>query len=287
MIKSTFQTLKKNPKAFLLFAFMLILTLVIALGTMILITPKLTTPFAENQYDNIMFLINYTISMGIIVLGYLLIGFLVAPAVGNYVYEMCAGKLKKGWYKRGLKRGWWKVVVLALIMTGVVIGVVIVMMILMILLRRAFILGIILYFLIAIAFSIYMILAFTAIMAEDKFSVGLANTFKIGNKYFFRLFGTMLLVYIPSYVASFTLSYSSVNRMVSMMNYTPEFWITYGLISIYGIFASTFLFTYSMNQYLNKKSLLEQEVVMSEKPETMQMESNETMTSENNDKVDE
>jgi len=287
MIKSTFQTLKKNPKAFLLFAFMLILTLVIILGPTLLIMPELTSPSTMDQYENIKFMINYFLMMGTMILGYLLIGFLVAPAVGNYLYEMCAGKLEKGWYKRGLKRGWWKIVVLALIMIGIIFGIVIVMMILMLLLRRAFFIGLILYGIITITISIYMTLAFTAIMVEEKFSVGLSNTFKIGNKYFFRLLGTLILAYLPSYIATYFLTFSSMSRMVSMFEYTTEYWIVYGLICIYGIVASTFVFTYSMNQYLNKKSLLEQEVVMSEKPETMQMESNETTFSENNDRIDE
>jgi len=290
MIKSTFQTLKKNPKVILVFALLLILSIVITVGPMLLVMPELTSHTTMDDYDNLDFFTIYFKMMGIMILGSLIIGIFVTPAIGNYVYEVCAGKLEKGWYKRGLKRGWWKVVVLTLIWIGVLIGVAVILAILVLLLqyiRHAVYLVFILYFVIGFTFYTYMFISLTAIMAEDKFSVALVNIFKIGNRYFFRFLGTAIVVFIPTYVASFILSWFSVNSMLSMGGNVPGYWIIYSIICIYGVFAIAFISTYSMNQYLNKKSLLDQEVVMSEKPETMQMESNETACSENTEKIDE
>lgn len=257
MIKKTFETLKKNPKIFLVFFAISVIFTVIVGGIMLLVMPEILSPAKMMMYDNTNFFSDYFTMM---ILFYLAFGFLVAPAVGNYVYEMCAGKLEKGWYKRGLERGWWKVVVLALIMIGVVFGIVLVIGLLMVLTAMmdsmlAMILIFIIYFVFIVAYSNYMIIAYTAIMAKDEFSDGLSNIFRIGNRYFFKLFGTAILAYLLPVIAGLIFSGIFITNIQNSSGLTVGYWVFSILSSLYSFVVGIFIVTYSMNQYLYQKEL--------------------------------
>ncbi len=276
MIKQTFSTLKKNPSVFLVFFAAALLYGAALIGVVFLLMPQALSLDSQMQFDQTSFLITYFSTMGIILFIYLLFGFLVLPVLGNYIYEICTGKPEKGWYKRGLKRGWWKVVVLGLLLIGVFFGIAtvigILMMILSVISQYLIFIAFILYIIIAITLNIYLLIAFTAIMAEDSFSVALSNTFKVGNRYFFRLLGTAALFIIPFYIVSFIFAFASTNQTLihyGTNNYLSTFsvgyWVFFAFCGLYSLFCGIYLLTYSMNQYLNIKQFFEQRILADEK----------------------
>ncbi len=260
MIKKTFSTLKENPLVFVVFFAATLLAGGALIALMYVMMPEIFKPDSYMQFDNTRFLLSYLKMMGSMLLFYLLYGFLIMPALGNYVYEMCSGKLSKGWYLRSLKRGWWKVVVLWLILIGVMIAFGTFMMIMTFLLSRVMVFLIPFYYVIIIALDIYLLLAFTAIMAEDSFSVALSNTFTVGSRYFFKLLGTAVLFALPLLVVSlvlFSIDLSSITIFSDSIDYsnlyTPIYWVLSIITSLYSLFYWVYLLAYSMNQYLEKR----------------------------------
>jgi len=268
MIENTFYTLKKNPKIFIIFTIATLLTLLFTLY-----------PTLESMQDGtidssefLSFITECSIIAGIMFLFSLISPFCI-PVFGNDIYRMCACKLEEGWFNIGVTRGytgklvkgrfsisvvpgWWKVKVFGLIFTGVLLLVGLLMLIIRILFSNAVILCTMLFYIIAVVVSVYVIISLTAIMAEEKLSVALRNTFIVGSKYFFRLLGILILAYIPLYIGIIILSLFTTNGMVATGEIELGFWITFGVIGIYILFASAFICTYSMNQYLDEKAFL-------------------------------
>lgn len=259
MLGRTFRTLKKNPKITLLFGAMYLVPIVLFVVLAISVFPEINNLSSSYLYDNPEhfnnFMLIYSAVMGASTILGLLMVTLVLPSVFNYIYEVCAGLQTEGWYKRGLKRSWWKILVLFLIYMAVVFALSLVFMIFAMVLYRAMWIAMIIMYLGILVVAVYMTIAMAAVIAEDDFGKALGNSFTLGSKYFFKLLGTMVLVMIPSFIVS---GVFSVLQMRGVM--MDSFNLTYYTISIlfafiYGIFAYSYLYTYAMNSYLNEKGM--------------------------------
>jgi len=264
MLGRTFRTLKKNPKILLLFAAMYAVPLVIYVVAFFSIFPNISNAYMfEGSGLNENFFIMYFATMGTYLVLSLAMITLVVPSVLNYIYEVCAGIDTKGWYKRGLQRNWWKLLVLFIIYIAIIFAVMLVIGIIAAIAGRAFWIAFILLFIIMIPIVVYLTIAIAAIIAEDDFGRALGNVFKLGSKFFFKLLGNMVLIAIPSYI--FSAIYSGM-QMRSWMNdsfSTMESYFSTGYIVmmvftlIYGMLAYAYLYTYTMNSYLNEKGMFD------------------------------
>ncbi len=269
MISSTFKTLKENPKLFLYyFLSIIVVVAVIAVFVVIAITQSVASDSMIINDNPLQFFTLYLGFMGlyfIILLGY---AFVVMPTLGNYVYEMCKGKVEPGWFKRGLKRGWWKVFVIGLIYMAVFFVLYIFFAIFIFIFAMigasgssiaaivfAVFFGII-GFAAVMGLSIYYLLAYTSIMAEDDFGTGLKNAFTIGSKYFFKQLGVLFLFAIPMFLFSLISSFASIGG--GMFAFSVLYWVLYAIFMLFNMFAYLFYLTYSMKQYLHHKEILEQ-----------------------------
>jgi len=283
MIKKTFQTLKENPAIILGFALSMILACLSVLP-MIGSTNDMMEVIMEAAQSGVepspefftnSFMPGYLSSMALMLVLYIIVGFVILPPVLNRVYEACSDRKEDGWIKRGLKRSWWKIVVTAIIMTAALSVVFIVGMIVMFIP----IIGQLAYMCAMFAASVFGIIAFTSTIAEDDFGKGLNNIFTVGKKYFFKLLGVMALVSIPIILISIVLTVFMFVNMFSMANVSnPELmftelfpkimnitWIFSGIMMLYYVFAYPFIYTYSMHQYLeNKESFYYQAPVQSQ-----------------------
>jgi len=272
MIENTFYTLKKNPKIFIIFTVATLLTLLFTLYPTLESMQDIPSIRTMDSSEFLSFMTECLIIAGIMFLVSLISPFCI-PTFGNVIYRMCACKLEEGWFNIGVTRwytgklgkgrfsisvvpGWWKVKVFALILMGVLILVSLLMLIIRIIFSNAVILCTMLIYIIAVVVSVYVIISLTAIMAEEELSVALRNTFIVGSKYFFRFLGVFILAYIPLFIGIIILSLFSTNEMAATGEIRLGFWITCGVIGIYILFASAFVCTYSMNQYLQEKSFL-------------------------------
>lgn len=272
MLGRTFRTLKKNPLLLVFVGAMYLLPVILSMVSTTLALPDWNDPtaFADGMQDN--FWITYFTVLAIVTVIGLLMATLVMPPIWNYLYEVCAGKNTTGWYKRGLKRGWWRFVVLGLIYFGVALVFMLIMTIFTMILGRAawlIFISMIVMIVFGLAVSVYATIAPAAIMAEDEFGNGLRNIFSLGSRYFFKMFGTIVLVAIPSIIISII---QTGSQMRTLMNDTytgldmSSYWVTTIIAAVYGVFAYTYLYTYSMNSYLNEKGvfnapLVDEEIV--------------------------
>jgi len=107
----------------------------------------------------------------------------------------------------------------------------------------------------------YMPISLTAVFVEESFKKALANIFKIGNRYFFKMLGTSILAFIPTFIATLIYSSSDLRSMSTMGIYSIGYWIFTILFALYGVCTTAFLNTYSMKQYLNEKDLYNQRII--------------------------
>lgn len=264
MIKKTFSILLKNPKILLLY---LLAFTIPMLGYYPLIRYMFIEmiPMMQGSDPQLVteFWIMYFAVMGVSMLLSLTMIFLFTPPVLNYIYDICEGRDTKGWYKRGLKRSWWKVFVyllIAYVCAVPVIGVGIVL---------TFIPfgGIVLYMISLLAWITFVMIGLASIIVEDDFGVGLANIFKIGSKYFFKQLGVLVFSYIPILVASVLMgvlvgiqTYNSSDIISADQFFFDQFVnnifimiIVFGLLTAVSL---SFIITYSILRYISEKKAL-------------------------------
>ena len=131
--------------------------------------------------------------------------FLLIPILLNYVYEAAQGNVEKGWFKRGLKRNWWKMFVTGLISSiplyiiyGIFFAVVFILVSADALSAIAITIGFALFAILLVFWSAFLYTAFVSVAAEEKFEVGFKNIFKVGFKNIFKVTLAIIVSTIPS-----------------------------------------------------------------------------------------
>lgn len=267
MYKKSFNTIKESPIILLWFALPVLLTFLAVIpmlsGINTLIQAEST---GISEAHMITFMANYMVSFVLIMFISLLSTFLIMPPVLNRIYETCTGIRDGGWYKRGLKRSWWKIFVTQLIVSAVtsMLGFVIVF--------AMFIpfVGILAYIAVILAISVTTIIAHTSVIAEDDFGTGLSNIFNIGFRYFFNQLGALALVNVPTFLMSIALGVTIWIRVINlsqaytnaataaeiMSAFMPIVWVFIAVVSLYTVFSKAFAYAYSINSYADKKAQL-------------------------------
>ena len=275
MIKKTFRTLGSNPVILLGFAlpfiisFLAFIPMLATADDIMNVIPELAAYSMETGQNPPIEMLSsisagYFGSLGLSMLTGLITSLLILPPIFQKVYEACEDKKIPGWYGRGIKRSWWKVLVSAIIISAASTGIVLVVSILLIIPLIGF-----LSWLAAIcAIAVFAIIMLTAVIAEDDFGTGLGNTFSIGKKYFLKQLGVIILALIPGTVftgviggimytsfAKYTVSATPAEMINELLgDVMPYMWVLMAVFYIYYIFAAAFIYTYSMHRYLDRKS---------------------------------
>ena len=255
MIKKTLDTIKSNPKVLLVFtAAILLMSFGVSFITL-KFTGSALTPAALN-YDQVLGLLSdFLVYLGILLVFALAATTLVWPALGNYIHEMCTGKLEKGWYLRGLKKSWWKVPLLALIIIAITAVAFIFLALIFAYVLRAALISLLLNLALTLTISVYSIIALTAVFVEDEFSYALGNVFSLGGSYFFKLLGVAVLVYLPFFLISLLFSYITNAIGIVIDNFSVMYFILQAVNIIYSAATTVFILTYSMHRYLDERSI--------------------------------
>lgn len=272
MIKKTFKTLGENPIILLGFAlpvivsFLAVLPMFPVLGRVgDFIVEYVVTGVTPAPEAFIGMIGSSTAAAGLLSLASLLITIFILPPVMNKVYDACSNNGEPGWYARGLKRSWWKVIVTSMIYSAIASGVMFVAAFFMMIPR----LGGVLYMLASLVIAIFGIIIFTSVIAEDQYGRGLGNAFSVGQKYFFKQLGALLLAALPIILIALIMFFSVVSSIApyatspdpqkllgeivgDMLGFAGALAIVF---SVYYIFASAFVYTYSMNQYLDLRTV--------------------------------
>lgn len=273
MYKKSFQTIKNNPVILLgfalpiIFAVLAIIPMFSGISSFIQqVTLAEAAGVDISEAEVFRFVGNYFLTFAIIMLVSLSSMFLIMPPVLNKIYDACSGNNEAGWYKRGLKRSWWKIFVTS-IMLGAVTSMLSIVLVLVLFIPIA---GVFVYIAIMLGISVITIIAHTSVIAEDDYGTGLSNIFNIGFKYFFKQLGAFALVNIPTFLLSIAigvittlqtikLSYggaTDADVMEFFKDFMPMVWIFVAVICLYSVFSTTFTYVFSMNSYLDKKQQL-------------------------------
>ena len=250
MLKKTFETLKKHPIIILLFA----LPLVYEFGESLLTSRgalvdgmfvKIINSFAEgNAFDTFAFLL--WLLKAACVIGWI---FLLSPAFQYYVYEAAADKLSGGWYRRGVKRCWWRPFVFGLICGLCLMVVYVPVSYVAIIISMAaestavMIISFSIVAILAMVVSVFVYAGVAGIIAEEKFNDGLFNMFKVGGKYYFKILGVSLLFTIPVGI-SFIVGYKNPDAL------TNAFALAINAVSVV---CGAIVTVYTMHCYLDFK----------------------------------
>lgn len=268
MIKKSFKTIFEFPLMLLGFALP-----VIFVGAAYV--PMFTAFNADMDYTIIIIMM---ISMLFVFLFALFFQFVYMPVLLNYTYEASQGSVEKGWFKRGLKRNWWKVFVGTLIAS-----------VPMYVFYFMFVFGTITLVLIAENYSLAPIIVMSSlfvlfivfwvgfyyttlvsITAEDKFDAGFKNIFRVGFKNIFKvtlasfisMLPTMILsgVFTWYYISEMTQSFTSAPTYYTNMFSNPALLVTVVLVTIVttalNALGMSFVYVYTYKHYINKKNEL-------------------------------
>ena len=253
MIKNTFTVLKKNPKIFLILLAVYVLVFVMGGNTLIMFMPKLNPESVVLTFDCVTFYTPVFSRGTVLQILYAFIMVVAAPLIGKYIFEMCTGEVQSGWVKRAYVGSWWKVGGLVVTTMLATLGVYILTFALPYVLDKFMWIIASIHLTYAVFLNIYIIIAFSAIMYERSFSDGTEFSFKIGRRYWYKLAGLMILLYVPAYLISYLIFGFQGNPFIYI--HTDVHWITRIVGGLYSLFTMVILLTYSMQMYIREKPL--------------------------------
>lgn len=269
MVKKTFKTLKENPTIVIGFAIFFALTLLLLIpaffgkNNLFSHMMNMSIFYKSGIRAQITFWENYKSILIIGAIMYVLLGIFYLPPLFNRVYEVCSGRKEKGWIKRGLKKNWWRIITITIIVCVIAIFINMIMVFFM----SVPFLGFFVYVFVLLWVTTYLFIAYTATIVEKDFKQGLNDIFSVGSRIFKKEFWTVCLTTLPVLLASTgmtiyvimqVIGYTSNHRtdlqMIQFIQRSITVYQIFTLIFIaYCIFAGAFLFTYTMHQYLAAK----------------------------------
>ena len=235
MHKKTFKNIIENSMILTLTFVIFVLSIIISLW--------LNSFWADYPY--------YTTIL-IRVIAYALLITIAAPLF-EYIYRVCGGSEKKGWYIDGLKKHLHKI-----LFSGAVLAVLVYVTVEIISSDNLPMLELI------------SLLFLTALIAEGKMTKGFVNSFKIGKKYFYKLIPRIVFIFIlvlfMSMITNPTRSYPYpkyrgyiyLKGLLTGLSHgsIPErilVFLVFVLPWLLLIYTAAYIFTYSMNLYLYEK----------------------------------
>lgn len=200
MIKKSFKTIFEFPLILLGFALPVVFVGVAYIPMLSMLGPNADYTMVITMMVTMLFVFLFALALQ----------FVYMPVLLNYTYEASMGKVEAGWFKRGLKRNWWKVFV------GTIIASV-PMYIVYFLFAIGTMVSVLLaenysYAPLAIAISLYFIFilfwvgfyytTLVSITAEDKFDTGFKNIFKVGFKNILNVTAASFVSMLPAILVS-------------------------------------------------------------------------------------
>jgi len=265
MWKKTINTIKKNPR--MLWGFIIPVIVGLALVFPVYKSIVLTLLGDYSRIDDVPnfreVVRSYAIASPFI---YMLMGVFVLPPLYAYIYKACTGKVKKMWTRENFVKYSWRVVVKSILGFITLFALFIVLF----LFFAVPSLGFTIYTFAFSAWGVFWIISLTSVTVEDRFIDSLPNTFFIGVRYYFKMYATSALVMMPAILVSTVIMVylhnvgMNIAYAVPTINMEPKllavlFILFITVLSIYYVFAQSFLFTYSMHHYINEKEKLEKE----------------------------
>ena len=107
------------------------------------------------------------------------------------------------------------------------------------------------YIVLGIIINMYMIAAFSSVMAEDDFSKGLSSSFKIGKRFYLKILIVMIAAYAPIYIIGLIAGGFFHNPLFYL--YSDLHWAVKLFGGVYSLVTTVFISTYSMQNYLQDR----------------------------------
>ncbi|MBN2878622.1 MAG: hypothetical protein JXN65_03235 [Clostridia bacterium] len=265
MWKKTIKTIKDNPKMLWGFIVPVLAGLVLTFPIYRSIILTLLGDYSRiDDVPNFRELVRgFAIAAPIV---YILMGVLVLPPLYGYVYKAVTGKEKKIWTKDGLLKYSWRVVVKSF-MNFITLFAVFIVFFLFFAVPG---LGFAMYTIAFSAWCVFWVISLTSAIVEDRFIDSLPNTFFVGGRYYLKMYFTSTIVMTPAIIFSalFLLYFHGVGMdiayAVPTLDTNPKiivliFLTIAGFLSVYYVFAQSFLFTYSMHYYITEREKLDEE----------------------------
>ena len=231
MLKKTFKTMGRHPFIFAIFGILAVYCFADDCFS--------TMALAANNYEIIgskLYIYGKIVFAAVV---------LLAPFI-YYIYLAVTDSADKGWYFRGIGRGWYKYLLVAVLMS--LLG------------TQLWLLGNrlvpsesvmsfprmdVVFFIGRVGYALASMLTYllaVPLIAEKRLSVGLKNVFTVGRKYVLRFFLAYVILYF--------------------LSWTPGINIYFGKLSIFGYYimgyrslitaaVQVFLYTYCMTMYVN------------------------------------
>ena len=269
MIKDSFKTVFKHP-------IILIGFFIPALLIFLCYLPSVLSLADMEDIISYAFPIYYFFSMLLFFLVSMLLNFLILPVLYNYVYEAAQGDVAKGWFKRGLKRSWWKLFVTSLIATiplyifyfiaffgAIVLIILEVTSVGVYIAIGIFLLVLVLFWITTLSIS------YVSVVAEKDYGEGLKNIFRIGFKFFFKVMLTeFICVAVGLLLSSLFILYLACQPNYLLHSYN---WIhmlnnpAFIAVTIFALLLSlaansicmSFLYVYTNKLYIQTRSQLQ------------------------------
>lgn len=219
MIKNSFKTIFEFPLMLLGFALPTVF-----IGTAYI--PMFTALYGDMDYTIMVTMMVTWLFMFLFVLFF---QFIYMPVLLNYIYEASQGAVQKGWFKRGLKRNWWKVFVGTLI-ASVPMYVVYFIFFIIIFVSMVFtmnesfapiIIAGSIFTLFIIFWVGFLYTALVSITAEEKFDSGFKNIFKVGFKNILKVTLASFVSMLPAMITSGVFTWYYVSEISWGFDYSP------------------------------------------------------------------